>query len=153
MSTFAIICGFALMLFLPCAIALKGTKNEPDEASAYSDRIVEDAMNTRVTRVTEAARIKAAAAAAANSASPELDGWGDLTDPQAPGRATRSNQTRVERAEIEALRARAAAARAHAEALAAIARAAAAKAEAAAADATALESEAAQAILDTRRAA
>ena len=152
MSTFAIICGFALMLFLPCAIALKGSRNEPEESSAYSDRIVEDAMNTRVKRVTEAARIQAAAAAA-SATTPELDGWGDLTDPQASGRGTRTNQTRVERAEIEALRARAAASRAHAEALAAVARAAAAKAEAAAADATALESEAAQAILETRRAA
>lgn len=246
MSSLAIVLGFGVMLFLPCAIAMLGSHEEKDEGVLYYDGAVEGAGGSDTGKVAGApaarttpstisapavkgpaipewlqvgggrgvslrgaaevmnglsavrvaavvppaampsarmraeregssgARRSSAAAGGAIPAAtwvtplpagklaPKQGEWGDLSDPRAPGRGPRTSQQmrqaqvarlahelRVERAEIEALKANAAAARAKAEALAAVAQKAAEKAQAAAAEAVAAEAEAHQAVLGT----
>jgi hypothetical protein len=179
MSSLAIVLGFAFMVFLPCAIALMGSREDTEEAELYYDRLADVVAATRVIVNAKveavapvAATVPATAATPAAAKAGSAEDWGNLGDPRAPVRGPKTTpqaaapqpaqqlkQARVEKvekldlAEAEALKAHAIAARAHAEVLAAIARAATAKAEAAAAKATAAEQEAVQAIQDMRRAA
>jgi hypothetical protein len=159
MSSFAIVLGFAMMLFLPCAVALIGSRDPQQEpSSVYADRLVDQSNKPALDEAAAAPNQAATPAMQAPAPQPiatarVVDQWGDLRDPLAPSRGPRPHHGRIAHAEIEALKARAVAARAHAEALAAVARAAAARAEAADADAYALEQDAAQAIQDMRRAA
>jgi len=180
MSSLAIVCGFAFMVFLPCAIALLGSREDTEEAELYYARLADVAVAPAAEKAKVA--VPTTAPATADTAASEVkgnavDGWKDVGDPRAAKRGTKTTaqantplaqaaqapeqkqQARAERverldlAEAEALKAHAIAARAHAEVLAAIARAATAKAEAAAAKATAAEQEAVRAIQDMRRAA
>jgi len=158
MSTFAILVGFALMLFLPCALTVLGNR-EASEDSVYADRIVEPIMRARVAQVVQVAAAPAQSAEAAKPASkpasegPDPRNRAEVSDPIVHHHAYKTRQARIQRNEIEALVATAAAARAQADALAANARLAAAKAEAADAEASDAEEAAAAAIHEMRRAA
>ncbi len=156
MASFAIVLGFAFMLLLPCAAAFLGSRErKEDSGSAYADRSVDR------TKKAESPEVSAGALPSQPAEPVELVSsapaapfpWGDPSDPETAVRSALMHQGRVERAEMEAIQARAVAARAHAEALAANARAAAAKAEAAAAHAEALERDAVRMMQEPRRAA
>jgi hypothetical protein len=159
MSTFTILAGFALMLFLPCAVAMLGSRDNSD-STAYSDRNIDPIARLRI-----AQPIKPPAEVATVQTQPEKEDTKpvvqtpeaitqkEVVDPTIPNRVQKTHQARILRNEMEALMASAAAARAQADALAANARLAAAKAEAADAEATAAEAAAAEAIQEMRRAA
>jgi hypothetical protein len=156
MASFAIVLGFAFMLLLPCAAAFLGSRErKEDSGSAYADRSVDR------TKKAEAPEVSAGTLPSQQAEPVELVSsapaapfpWGDPSDPETAVCSALMHQGRVERAELEAIQARAVAARAHAEALAATARAAAVKAEAAAAHAEALERDAMRVMQVPRRAA
>jgi len=161
MSTFAIMFGFAVMLFLPCAIALMVSRNaDTMDASAYADRILDQIVRPQTSEMHALAAAEKAEAkitgrrmTAPTRALEEAEEWGDLSDPAAQGRGSRTQPGRVERAEMDVLKAWAVAIRAHAEALAAIARAATTKAEVAAEQAEEAEMDAEEAIQSAQRAA
>jgi hypothetical protein len=165
MSTLTILVGFALMLFLPCAVAMMGSR-DTDETSAYADRLVDPLVQSRVeerliltTAVSPHSEDQGVSAFPSTTTpnahvSPKFPtSEFEVTDPILPNRTQKTHQARILRNEIEALMAAAAAARAQADALAANARLADAKAEAADAQALAAEEAAAVAIQEMRRAA
>ena len=84
MSSIAIVVGFAVMLFLPCAIALMGgrePKRKNNETfSPYSDRVVNNVVKA-VPAVIEGAPI-----AKSTAISPAGDAWAEVRDPSLPGR-------------------------------------------------------------------
>ncbi len=151
MTTLPVLVGFALMLFLPCAIAVFSSRDRDDD-SAYSDRAVAPLIDTRLTQVVQTTAAPAPQALT-DGASLEAVPSSNVSDPALPGRTMKFHQALILRNEIEALMAAAVAARAQADALAANARLAAAKAEAADAEAIAAEELATAAIHEIRRAA
>lgn len=156
MTTFSILAAFALMLLLPCAIAIfsNGTGTEEEHASDYSDRIVDQVRSridskpgrsaSSVTKVVPEVRTFAVLPVS------EQLGSGDQ-ERGAPIRRTQQDQ--ILRNELELLLATAAAARTLANTLAANARLGAAKAESAEIEAVAAEIAASAAIQQMRRAA
>jgi hypothetical protein len=154
MTTLFILVGFAIMLFLPCAVALLGSLEHEDNSSAYSDRIVDPIVRSRVPQTLETstnAQVETTQTpiAPARVASLQRE---KITDPVA-SRAQKFHLVRALRNEVEALLAHAAAARAQADALVANAYLATAQAEAADAQATLAEEAASAAIQEMRRAA
>ncbi len=152
MSTLAILVGFILMLFLPCAITLLGSREE-DDGSSYSDRVIDPIIRARVVQTVETAPERASTRSITVSSTPFESSDSAAEDPIVPGRLQKALHARMLHDEMEALSAIAAAARAQADALAASARLAAAKAEAAETQAVIAEAAAATAIHTIRHAA
>ena len=155
MTTLSILVAFALMLLLPCAFALFGNRNDPDEeqSSTYSDRIVSSAKRLRRAESASMSKAPEGKQEIRSSKTAEINEQKPVAGPAPVMRAAEAHRDRIQRNEIEALMAHAAAARAHANALEANARLAAAKAEAADADALIAEQAASVAVQPARRAA
>jgi hypothetical protein len=141
MSTLTVLVSFSLMMFLPVALALLGSRQRGNDWDWRAAERVDQVVNRKVmSSMTDPAT-------EAPALTPLL---GDDPTVHTPGQRTaagtgdsRVHWSRIMRQEIEALKARAAAARAEAEVYEANALAAARKAEAAAVDAMAAEAEAA----------
>lgn len=154
MSNLAILLGFALMIFLPCAIALLGSKEDENE-SAYFDRITDPVARTRTAQTlptpTEAVT-KQKASKPMDRAAGTLS-LREVSDPIFSNPSRAMKQDRISPQGIEALMAQAADARSQADAHARNARLATAKAEAADVSARAAEAAAFAALQQLRRVA
>jgi hypothetical protein len=153
MSTLTILAGFALMVFLPCALAYFSYRDPVRKTVPLADY---DSMFASIARVDLELPVEGAEEAAVEQSLLDIPKRaGKAPEPaskpvktssptivpqpmQKPHQAE-THMARIQRAEMEALVAEAAAARAQAHALAANARLAAARAEAADAEATAAE--------------
>jgi hypothetical protein len=171
MSTFTILAGFALMLFLPCIVAYFSYRDPARKTGAVAeyDSILDPIVSTQIASQAEPAEENAAEQPVLDipkRSSKTAEPAGKPTEmispaivphpahkPQQAHQSPQSHEARIQRSEMEALIANAAAARAQAHALAANARLAVAKADAADAAATAAEAAAAVALNQVLRAA
>jgi hypothetical protein len=156
MTTISVLVGFALMLFLPCALTVISSRKENNREDGYHSinpvPVVDPVATTRAALPSYPAQIVTDAIVPLDI-TPQSFGKPQAIDAGTPSSRKKIREARILCNEIEALLASAAVARAQADAFAAKARLAAAKAEAAEADASEAEAAAAAAIEQVRRAA
>ena len=150
MSTFAIVAGFALMLFLPCMLTVFNKRDQDDDVAVeyYDPEDLTGSITARSAVVSASEDIPDA-----NPEKPHAPQQFEWDDPPARGRRPGMHSGRPELAELQGMRSHAITIRAHADALAAKAQVALDEAATAAQEAMDAELAAVEAILEFRRAA